>query len=136
MALIAYLQFGDNDAKLYSRTYNVCDVKCHIGRHHTQYQPDGRALCHSIDVTVVAPGREDLTLIDWYVRRSAMTGRIAIAMTEDASFDSPGDKEILFDNAVCFGLAEDYHIDNDRRRLLTLSFQPEELTLDNVVFGQ
>ena len=123
MALIASLQFGDNDNGLYTRTYNVCDVKCHTLRPHTKYLPDGAAKCERIEITVVAPGKEDLTLLEWYVNRSAMSGRVLIVMSNEAKLDVLAEKEIRFENAVCFQLSEEYHIDNGFRRLLTLSFQ-------------
>lgn len=136
MALIANLQFGDNDSGLYSNTYTLCDVKCHIGRQRNRYRPDSRALCEGMEVTVVAPGKNDLTLLEWYINRSPMSGRIVIAMSNEAKMDASSEKVILFENAVCFKLTEDYHIDNNRRRLLTLSFEAEQLTLDNQTFSQ
>ena len=136
MALIASIQFGDNDSRLYSHSYNVCDVKCHLMRPYNRYLPDGRARCERVDVTVVAPGKTDLTLLDWYVNRSSMTGRVVIAMSNEAKLDVSAEKEILFENAVCFRLAEDYHIDSDNRRLLTISFEADVLTIDNVKFGE
>ena len=134
MALIASLQFGDNESRLYSNTYTVCDVKCHIWRPYTRYHPNGAARCERMTVTVVAPGKEDLTLLDWYVKRSPMTGRVVIAMSNDAKLNVTAEKEILFENAVCFKLVEDYHIDNETRRLLTLSFEAESLMVDKVTF--
>lgn len=131
MALIATIQFGDNENKLYSHTYTVCDVKCHIMRPYNSHLPDGPARCERIDVTVVAPGKTDLTLLDWYVNRSTMSGRVVIAMSNDAKLDVGAEKEILFENARCFRLAEDYHIDKEARRLLTLSFDAETITTDN-----
>lgn len=134
MALIASLQFGDNDSRLYSNTYTVCDVKCHIRRPYNRFHPDGIPRCESVQVTVVAPGMEDLTLLDWYVRQSPMAGRLVIAMSNEAKMEVSADKEILFENAVCFRLAEDYHIDDNRRRLLTLTFTADVLTVDKVSF--
>ena len=134
MALIASLQFGDNESKRYSSTYTVCDVKCHMQRHHNAFQPDGHTQCERVDITVVAPGKEDLTLIEWYIKRLSMSGRVVIEMSGDANISVPASKEILFEDAVCFRMAEDYHIDNNRRRLLTLSFEADTLTLDNIVF--
>lgn len=128
MALIASLQFGDNDNKVYPHSYNVCEVKRHIVRTHTKYRPDGAAKCERIEVTVIAPGKSDLTLIEWYVKRTSMSGRVVIAMSNEAKLDIGAEKEILFENAVCFRLSENYDIDNAYRRLLTLSFQTDNIS--------
>ena len=112
MALIASIQFGDNESKLYSRSYNVSNVKCSVMRPSSRYTPEGPTRCERIDITVIAPGKTDLTLLE--------------GSTE---------KAIYFENAVCFELSEDYHIDDNRRRLLNLSFNAEVLTMDNVVFS-
>lgn len=124
MALIASLQFGDNESKLYWQSYTVCDVRCHTMRPHTRYVPDGDARCERIEVTVVAPGKQDLTLVEWYVNRSAMSGRVVIEVPSEPKFGTSTEKEILFENAVCFRLSEKYHIGGGYRRLLTLSFTP------------
>ena len=135
MALIASIQFGDNESKLYSRSYNVSNVKCSVMRPSSRYTPEGPTRCERIDITVVAPGKTDLTLLEWYVHRSAMTGRIVISMSNEARLDGSTENAIYFENAVCFELSEDYHIDDSRRRLLNLSFNAEVLTMDNVVFS-
>ena len=134
MALIATLQFGDNDNKLYSHTYNLCDVKCRIRRQHGRYYPDGQARCERMDVTVVAPGKNDLTLLDWYVRQTPLTGRVVITLANEAKMDAAADKEIFFENAVCFQMTEEYHIDDDNRRQLSLSFMADVLMTDQVTF--
>ena len=56
MALIASIQFGDNESKLYSRSYNVSNVKCSVMRPSSRYTPEGPTRCERIDITVVAPG--------------------------------------------------------------------------------
>lgn len=134
MALIASIQFGDNESKLYSHTYNVSNVRCRVMRPSSRYSPDGPSRFERIDITVVAPGKTDLNLLEWYVLRSVMTGRIVVSMSNEAKLDVASEKEIYFENAVCFELSEDYHIDNNQRRLLNLSFDAEVVTVDNVVF--
>lgn len=122
MALIATLQFGDNDSRQYTKTYTVSEVKRHLVRSHNRYFPDGPVRCERIEVTVVVPGREDLTLIDWYVNRSVMTGRVVVAMSNDAKSEAGAEREMLFEDAQCFSLTEDYDIDSGVRRRLTISF--------------
>lgn len=133
MALLASLQFGDNDNRIYSKEYLVSNVRCHISRSHNKHYADGRALCERVEFTVIAPGKEDLTLIDWYLSRSTMSGRIVIAMSNETNFGVDDHKEILFEDATCFRLAENYDIDAGRRTM-TLSINPRLLTIDNINF--
>ena len=133
MALLASLQFGDNDNKRYSKEYLVSDVRCHIQRQHNRFYADSNAKCERLEVTVVAPGKDDLTLIDWYVSQSLMTGRVVIAMSNDVKLDVSDSKEILFEDATCFGLNERYDIAGGRR-IMTLSIAASAMTIDHVEF--
>ena len=133
MALLASLQFGDNDNKRYSKEYLVSDVRCHIQRQHNRFYADSNAKCERLEVTIVAPGKEDLTLIDWYVSQSLMTGRVVIAMSNEVKLDVSDSKEILFADATCFGLKEDYDIAGGRR-MMTLSIVASAMTIDHVEF--
>ena len=87
MALIARLQFGNNESKVYSSEYLVAD--CH---------------CVLFDLMVANGG--DLT----------------------------ASSELLFEDAYCFSLAEDYHIDSSNRRYLKLSLMAERVIVDGVVY--
>ena len=133
MALIATLQFGDNDNKRYSKEYLVSDVRCHIQRLHNRYYADSTAKCERLEVTVVAPGMDDLTFLDWYVNQSVMTGRVVIAMSNEVKLDISDSKEILFEDARCFQLKERYDIGGGRR-MMTLSIAAHTMTIDNVKF--
>lgn len=133
MALLASLQFGDNDNKRYSKEYLVSDVRCHIQRQHNRFYADSNAKCERLEVTVVAPGKDDLTLIDWYVSQSLMTGRVVIAMSNEVKLDVSDSKEILFEDATCFEMKEQYDIAGGRR-MMTLSMAARAITIDNVEF--
>ena len=73
MALIARLQFGDNRANLYSKEYLVMDCHLHFTRHHNHFRPDTDARCEKVEVVVVAPGREDLNLYEWYIDKGSQS---------------------------------------------------------------
>ena len=133
MALLATLQFGDNDNRRYSKEYLVSKVRCHIQRQHNRYHADSTPRCERLEVTVVAPGKEDLTLVDWYISQTPISGRVAIALSNEAKFNVSDTKEILFEDAICFRLAEDYDI-NAGRRMMTLSLETGSLTIDDVSF--
>ena len=76
MALIARLQFGNNDSKVYSSEYLVADCHCHFSRHHNQFRPDADARCERVEIVVVAPGKENLNLYDWYISGDPISGRV------------------------------------------------------------
>ena len=134
MSLTARLQFGDNSVHRYSREYLVTDYKCHVVRRHNEARPDGKAKCEHIDLTVVTPGKEDLNLIEWYVGHTSMNGRILIEMSNVTQNQGSEWKEVLFENARCFAIAEEYHIDSETRRTLRLGISVEELTVDDILF--
>ena len=134
MALTARLQFGDNTAHRYSREYLVTDFKCHVIRSNNEWRPDDNPHCDRLELSVVAPGREDLNLFEWYVGRSSMSGRILIELSAPAQSQGSEMKEVLFENGLCYALSEEYHIDKDLLRVLRLSIAVDQLTVDTVPF--
>lgn len=134
MALIAKLQFGDNDSGQYSNEYLVTDFKCQVSRSHNNARPDGAPRCSMMWLTVIAPGKEDLNLYEWYIDQSSLSGRVLIEMSSPVYYQSPEKKEVLFENALCYSISEEYRIDVNQRRSLNLCLAVEELTLDTVLF--
>ena len=133
MALIASLQLGDNENRIYPKEYLVNQVKCHVVRPHNLYYADSKPRCERLEVTVIAPGKEDLTLLDWYISQEPMSGRVIVSLSNEAKLGVGDSKEIYFEDGICFRLAEDYNIDAGRRTM-TLSIATEALTIDNVEF--
>ena len=72
MALTARLQFGDNSTKTYPKEFLVENCRCHFSRHYDLAYPDTDARCERVELTVVAPGKDDLTLYDWYINGEPM----------------------------------------------------------------
>ena len=135
MSLSARLQFGDNVSGLYSMEYMVTDFKCHVVRRHNEARPDGVPRCESMELAVVVPGKDDLNLYEWYVDQSSQSGRVIIELTATAPNQPPQWKEIMFENAFCFSVAEQYNIGERIRRSLRLGIVAEELTVDTIVFN-
>ena len=133
MPTIARLQFGDNESRRYSREYLMADFKCQITRSHNGARPDGPARCQRMELTVVTPGRDDLNLIEWYVGGSSMSGRIQVGLSSPEQSQETW-KEVLFENAVCYSLAEEYHIDRRARRTLKMGVMAEEIKVDDIAF--
>ena len=124
MALTAKIQFGDNSFRRYSREYLLTDFKFEVNRSHNIARPDGTPRCNCMDLTVVVPGREDLNIYEWYVSKGEMSGRILI----------DDEKEILFEDGVCFSIKEEYHIDVNRRRSVRLLVAVRSLNVEGMSF--
>lgn len=135
MSLSASLQFGDNQVGLYTREYLVTECRCHFLRHYNYYLPDTDARCEKVEITVVAPGKEDLNLYEWYIDQTALSGRIVFDLSSQSADGGNHYKELRFEDAQCFVLSEDYHIDKARRRLLKMEFTAARIVIDNVLFN-
>lgn len=128
MALTAKLKIGNE-----TKDYLVIDYRWKVACSHNEARPDGMPRCENMEITVVSPGKEDLRLINWYVSQSPLDGNIQIEM-EAAQNGKSQFKNVIFKNALCFAIAEEYHIDKSARRSLRLSLAAESLTVDNIVF--
>ena len=135
MALTARLQFGDNESKAYPKEYLVADCHCHFVRHHNQFHPDADARCERVEVIVVAPGKENLNLFDWYISGNPLSGRLLFDLSSMHGGEFTSAKELLFEDAYCFSLAEDYHVDTSNRRCLKLSFMAEKMIVNDVEYN-
>ena len=133
MALTAVLEFGDNNIRRYSKQFMVADCRFVFDRSYNDFCPEGDTRCDRMELFVVAPGKEDLTLFEWFADQSVLDGRITISLgaTNDNNLDS---QEIVFEEAVCFALCEMYDIDSSMRRLLKLSILAKKICIDDVCF--
>lgn len=133
MALTAVLEFGDNDIRRYSKQFMVADCRFVFDRPYNDFCPEGHTRCERMELFVVAPGKEDLTLFEWFANQSVLDGRVIISLgaTNDNSLDS---QEIVFEEAVCFALSEMYDIESSMRRLLKLSILANKICIDDVCF--
>lgn len=133
MALTAVLEFGDNNIRRYSKQFMVADCRFVFDRSYNDFCPEGDTRCDRMELFVVAPGKEDLTLFEWFANQSVLDGRVVISLgaTNDNSLDS---QEIVFEEAVCFALSEMYDINSSMRRLLKLSILAKKICIDDVCF--
>jgi len=134
MALTARLQFGDNDQGLYPREYLVANCRCHFSRRYNGFRPDMDAICERVEITVIAPGMEDLSLYEWYINGTLQSGRLIYDLSGISGNDEPVTREVLFNDAYCFALAEEYNINGGNRRLLKLSIVGENITINDSKF--
>jgi hypothetical protein len=133
MALTAKLQFGDNNNKHYPNEYLVADCRCHFTRGYNHAQPDSDARCDRVDITVVAPSKENLILYDWFITNGVLSGRIVFD-TVSVGQSTEISKIITFEDAYCYSLAEDYKIDASEQRLLKISFVADKITISGILF--
>lgn len=133
MALLARLQFGDNMTGHYSKEYLVMDCHLHFSRHHNHFRPDTDARCEQVELVVVAPGKEDLNLYEWYIQNGTMSGRIVFDL-QTVTHDNNVEKVILFEDAYCYAIEEEYHIDVQKRRCLRLSLMADHVEINDTAF--
>ena len=126
MALTAKLQIGNNANGNYTKTYLLTDFHCHLTRRHNGERPDGPARCDTLAFTVVAPGKTDRELEEWFVKRTSKDGRLLAEMSDGST------KQILFTQAVCFSLSDEYHIDRQECRILKLCITAPGIVIDTV----
>ncbi len=134
MALIAVLEFGDNNIKRYSKQYLVADCNLVCERSYNEFRPDSLARCEKVDVCVVAPGKDDLNLFEWYSSQGEQSGRIVISLSTTGRQDTIDEQVIYFEDAKCFSLSEYYDIESSKRRVLKLSIMAEVIKVDDVEF--
>lgn len=133
MALSAILEFGDNSIKRYSKQYLVADCRLVFNRPYNAFCPQGAARCERIELAVVAPGKEDLGLFEWYTQQSMQDGRLLLTMSGGLS-GSPDTQTLYFENAKCFSLSEFYDINSSARRIIRLAIGAEKVEIDDVTF--
>ncbi len=135
MALAAVLEFGDNSFRRYSKQYLVSDCRLVFERSYNDFRTEGAARCERIELDLVAPGKSDLLLFEWYTTHGTQSGRLVI---EFAGTDAKGDttQVITFEDATCFALSENYDIDNSKRRTVRLGISAEIVNIDGVEYKQ
>ena len=136
MALSAHLQFGDNRSGRYTSDYLLVDCLCSFRRSHNDLRPDGGAYCDSVEITVISPGKEDMTLYNWFMNRDEMSGRIVFDLSSTAADDATPTRTLLFEDARCYALEESYDKNTRFRRLLKLCFEADSITMEETAFNK
>ena len=86
-----------------------------------------------MELVVVAPGMEDLNLYEWYINNDTLCGRVVIDLQTMSEANSMM-KLVEFEDAYCYSIQEEYHIDEQRRRFLRLSFVAEKISVNEIEF--
>jgi len=134
MEVQAKLEIGDNNAKIYSKNYNVVNLFCHFTRQTSNSRPDTDACCERIDITLVAPGMDDVSLYNWYISGDPLCGRVSFDLSSGLGNTRSGDGDLLFEDAYCYAIEEDYSIDRPMRHTVKLSLVAEKMTFEGATF--
>lgn len=135
MQNVLTLQLGDNASQHYNNEYLLVDCKCRIKKDYNHVMPEGEAFCDEITLSVIAPDKTDLTLMDWYISQMSMSGRIVTTSFSAANNNDGETREIFFEDAMCFAISEVYDINEKCRRILRLEIKPKVSSVDNIKFG-
>ena len=133
MTLSAILKIGDNTTKNYDQIYNVVSCQYKISCGYNYRLPDTEAKNNSIEITLVSPGKEDLTIYDWYIKRMLLSGEIELEFSTQTQ-SQEGKKIVTFENASCFSMSESYDINGKSLRLIKLELVAEKTIVDTIEF--
>ena len=137
MNILAHLQFGDNRSAHYHQEYLVVGCRTHLMRRYGTYRPESAPGFDSLEVTLIAPGKEDLSLYEWYFNNTMRNGRLCFDLLD---VRTQGDDEVqrvyAFEGAQCYALSERDDLHNRSQRLLTLKLTAKLFTVDQVAFGE
>jgi len=136
MALTSVLEFGDNNIRRYSKQFLVADCRMVFSKPYNAFSTTGAARCEHIELVVVAPGRNDLSLFDWFSGNGTEDGRVVMSLTSQNKLGDKDEQVLYFENAQCFSLSEFYDITISRRRLLKLSIVADSIEIDGVKFNR
>ena len=136
MSLLKKLQIGDNAVGRYTKEYLLVDYRCHTCRGHNEFRPNSDMNCERIEVTIIAPGVDDLSIYDWFINQTTFDGRLQIELPAALHQGSTEYKEILFEEASCFSLEEHYEIGKNQRRVLKLGMIAGKVTIDGVEYNR
>lgn len=134
MKFQASLQFGDNMVGYYAQQYGVVNFKSHFNREYDGFQPSAHAYCEHIEISVIAPGKQDLNLYEWYVSGGVLNGRIVFDATLGANADQDETRCLYFEEAHCYSISEHYDIDVPTRRILVIEFDAQIINYSNQTF--
>ena len=134
MEVQAKLQIGDNSSHIYSKQYNVVNLTCHYKRLTSSSRPNTDALCENIDLTLVAPDMEDLSLYDWYISGDPLNGRVALDLSDGKASADGSNADLEFEEAYCYAIEEEYKIDGMMQRTVKLSIVASEVTFEGTTF--
>lgn len=134
MTLQTRLQFGDNATENYNKEYLVVSYHNGVGRMYSAFTPQTTPKDTDIIVTLVSPSKDDLTLYEWFVNNSILSGRLLFDIVDVNSSDGIIQRSLYFYDAQCVAMKDTYDIHGKNRRQLTLTFTPAKIKIEEVTF--
>ena len=77
----------------------------------------------------------DLSLYDWYISGQPLSGRVLFDLSEGQASSSQDNVNMVFEDAYCFAIEEEYNIDEAKRRTVKLSLVANEVTFEGATFS-
>lgn len=134
MSLFANLYLGDNASGTYTNTYRVVQCEVKVSRHHNSYTPDDNPRCDQLILSVIAPGKNDLMLFEWYIDQTSLSGKVVVDLTNQSAKYDITTRTFKFEDAKCFSMDETYDISDTNRHQLKLGIMVKKLEIDETEF--
>jgi len=106
MSLSAKLKLGDYNTGAYDRIYSVVNCTYKLSKYKSESKE--RIAGTLVDMVVRVPEEKDLALYEWYTDMRSHSGCILIDFSDPKYTD--GKRKIVFDDARCYSISEDYDI--------------------------
>jgi len=133
MALLAALQFGDNDSKRYGTEILLARCNYQVTREYENFLPKTDAKVDHIDLDLIIEDNNNQKMYDWYIGGEPMSGRVVFQLASPVS-DEILNKEVLFYDGYCYALSERYDILKSNRRYMRVSFTAEKVVINDVEY--
>lgn len=134
MSLFANLYLGNNASGAYTNAYQVVQCEVKVSRHHNSYTPDGNPRCDQLILSVIAPGKNDLMLFEWYIDQTSLSGKVVVDLTNQSAKYDITKRTFKFEDAKCFSIDEIYNISDTNRHQLKLGIMVKKLEIDETEF--
>lgn len=134
MSLSARLYIGDNASSYYMKEYPITQLKTDVSRRYNTYRPDSDPKYKVITLSVVAPGKDDMTLHEWYIDQTRLSGKIVIDLTNLTARYNTTERCFKFEEAICFSIAETYDIGATSRHQIKLKIMARQMEIDDMEF--
>jgi len=137
MNIITHIQFGNDFMGHYSHETLVTELHTRFGRQFNAFHPSSQPDCLSLDVSLVAPGKDNLFFYEWYINNRVVSGRIKYQLMDLTSKgENISERYIYFNDAQCYYIGERYDINDKSLRILDLKLRTTRCTIDDVEYGQ
>jgi len=137
MNIITHIQFGNDSVGFFTNEFPVTELHTHFNRQYNAFHPSSKAICSSLDVSIVTPSKDNLFFQDWYISNGVRNGRLRLElMNLDAGGEFNSIRYIRFYDTQCYYLGERYDIKDKSLRIMDLKLKPGSCVIDEVPFNE